>query len=344
MKKYLLPQSGDFYKANLHCHSDYSDGQLTPEELKRLYKGAGYSVLAITDHEGIFDHSYLNDDSFLTIPGYERELNDETHYDERYGWDSVRTTHLCIYPKDPKQLKCVAADPEFVHPKFRWMHTPELKEKMEYIGEPFYFTPSVKDVNHIIAEANKNGFLVTFNHPEWSQQPYEVFSQYKGMFAMEVHNTGCTLSGFNDSTSVFYDMMLRNGNKLFCIAADDNHNDHPIDSPYSDSLGGWVMIKADELTHAAVINALEQGNFYSSTGPEIHELFIEDGAVHISTSPASRIKIFTGNRYTRCQISESGDLTYARFSLPKVCGYFRLEVQDRFGKTAYTNACFEEEL
>lgn len=73
-------------------------------------------------------------------------------------------------------------------------------------------------------------------------------------------------------------------------------------------------------------------------------MFIEDGAVHIYTSLAARIKIFIGNRYTRCQIAKEGDLTYARFPPPKVCGYFRLEVQDRFGKTAYTNPCFEEEL
>ena len=34
MKKFLLPESGNYYKANLHCHSTYSDGRLTPEELK----------------------------------------------------------------------------------------------------------------------------------------------------------------------------------------------------------------------------------------------------------------------------------------------------------------------
>ena len=33
MKKYLLPENGQFYKANLHCHSTVSDGHLTPEEM-----------------------------------------------------------------------------------------------------------------------------------------------------------------------------------------------------------------------------------------------------------------------------------------------------------------------
>ena len=38
MKRFLLPESGTFYKANLHCHTNLSDGHLTPEEIKRIYK------------------------------------------------------------------------------------------------------------------------------------------------------------------------------------------------------------------------------------------------------------------------------------------------------------------
>ncbi len=33
MKKYLLPEGGSFYKANLHCHSTYSDGEYSPAEI-----------------------------------------------------------------------------------------------------------------------------------------------------------------------------------------------------------------------------------------------------------------------------------------------------------------------
>ena len=38
MKKHLLPESGNFYKANLHCHTILSDGQKTPEQIKEEYK------------------------------------------------------------------------------------------------------------------------------------------------------------------------------------------------------------------------------------------------------------------------------------------------------------------
>ena len=46
MIKYItkdMPQ----YKANLHSHSNLSDGELTPEQLKEAYKSHGYSILSM---------------------------------------------------------------------------------------------------------------------------------------------------------------------------------------------------------------------------------------------------------------------------------------------------------
>lgn len=38
------------YKANLHTHSTNSDGSYSPEEVIRLYSGAGYDVVSFSDH------------------------------------------------------------------------------------------------------------------------------------------------------------------------------------------------------------------------------------------------------------------------------------------------------
>ena len=51
MKRWLLPETGNFYKANLHLHTTVSDGVWSPEEAKRRYAERGYSILAFTDHE-----------------------------------------------------------------------------------------------------------------------------------------------------------------------------------------------------------------------------------------------------------------------------------------------------
>ena len=38
MKKILLDENKKFYRGNMHCHSNLSDGHFSPEELKKLYK------------------------------------------------------------------------------------------------------------------------------------------------------------------------------------------------------------------------------------------------------------------------------------------------------------------
>jgi predicted metal-dependent phosphoesterase TrpH len=56
MKKYLLPESGSFYKANLHCDTNVSDGKWTPEKVKEEYAKQGYSIVAYTDHNIMLPH------------------------------------------------------------------------------------------------------------------------------------------------------------------------------------------------------------------------------------------------------------------------------------------------
>ncbi|MBQ6020797.1 MAG: PHP domain-containing protein, partial [Clostridia bacterium] len=71
MKRFLIPESGKFYKANLHSHSTVSDGTLSPAQMKELYRQHGYSVLACTDHELMVPHHDLTDEDFVMITGFE---------------------------------------------------------------------------------------------------------------------------------------------------------------------------------------------------------------------------------------------------------------------------------
>ena len=219
MKKYLLPTNCNSYKANMYCHSTLSDGAMTPEELKEAYKAAGYSVLAITDHEGIFDHSYLDDENFLTIPSYEREINADADC-----WNNVITCHLCIYPKDRSNINTIAYDPDYTHPKFKWLHNAELKENMTYLGKPYKPYYSVESINYIISEAKKYGFLVTLNHLQWSQERYEQFSQYKGY---DVSAAGTTdISAFVDAMKVsgYADLAMKWANGSGLIEGSEIHS------------------------------------------------------------------------------------------------------------------------
>ena len=77
MKKYLLPNDVNWYRANFHCHTVCSDGAYTPEKVKEVYKNHGYSIVAYSDHEILLDHSDLNDDEFLALTSCEYSITEE---------------------------------------------------------------------------------------------------------------------------------------------------------------------------------------------------------------------------------------------------------------------------
>lgn len=66
---YAVP--GEYRKAQLHCHTTASDGAFPPGELLRRYKDAGYSFVAITDHNRVTRCTDHDDATFLAIPGTE---------------------------------------------------------------------------------------------------------------------------------------------------------------------------------------------------------------------------------------------------------------------------------
>jgi len=56
---------GKWHKANFHTHTTTSDGDTELPTRCEQYRDAGYSVLAITDHEQTNDISGLSRDGFL---------------------------------------------------------------------------------------------------------------------------------------------------------------------------------------------------------------------------------------------------------------------------------------
>ncbi|MBO7741443.1 MAG: hypothetical protein J6S21_02715, partial [Victivallales bacterium] len=59
------------YKANLHCHTTRSDGKFSPQEAIKLYKDAGYDILALTDHHTAPDLEGLDPMGMCLLPGAE---------------------------------------------------------------------------------------------------------------------------------------------------------------------------------------------------------------------------------------------------------------------------------
>ena len=318
MKRYLLPESGTFYKANLHCHSTVSDGRWSPEEIKARYMERGYSVVAYTDHHFLVPHNELTDADFVALNGVEIGAIDGAPKKRRKNCD------FCLIALTPDNLD---------RPQWDTRDTPpdELGRHILMKFEPDF-------VNAVLADARQRGFFVTYNHPTWSLVDYNDYMQYTGMQAMEICNYGCVAAGYDEHNAKIYNDLLRGGKRLYCIAADDNHNRIP------DSFGGFTMIKAESLGYTQITDALQRGSFYASEGPLIHSLVWEAGRVFIETSPAQAI--YTTHPVRRAAIvrADGAPVTEACFEIDPDDGYFFLTVVGENGTKAYTNAYFPDDL
>jgi len=65
---------GTFRKAQLHVHTRRSDGRLPPEDILARYRDAGFSFVALTDHDRVTRCETLDGPDFLAIPGVEETV------------------------------------------------------------------------------------------------------------------------------------------------------------------------------------------------------------------------------------------------------------------------------
>ena len=326
MIQYLLPLNSKYYKANLHSHTVISDGEMTVEQTKHDYMAQGYSVVAYTDHDIFVTHNDLCDENFVALNGFELE----------YDKNEIEspTCHICFIAKDQNKFETLDIS--------RLYHLPKK-------DRPYNFNY----INADIALGKEEGFFITYNHPSWSLQHYPDYSQIKGINAMEISNYNCIVGGYNDDNGRVYDDFLTLGQKILCLATDDNHNRQPSNSAYYDSFGGYVQIASSELNYKSIINALEAGEFYSCATvnlgtkgcPKINNLWVEDCKnLHIEVEDAINVAVikdlrhfgieaFDGNKpHISCDFNIMG------------CNWFRVVVTGANGNKACTNAYFTEDL
>ena len=326
-----LDESKPYFKANMHCHSTNSDGRLTPDVLKEEYKKRGYSIIAFTDHDHILNCSYLNDDEFLAITSYELDITDPTVPWDNVTRQTIPTTHINLYAIDPDNdvTLCMSAEDDD-------KGTEEVRAKVKYDGRGDMRVWTPEAISKIVDYAHENGFLVCYNHPDWSLEYESEYLNYGDFDFIEVFNTGSYISG-HDSFEQAFDVMLKKGRHVAAIAADDNHNSRPFDDPRNASFGGWICINTDKLEYGEIMTALKEHRFYASTGPAIYSITRDKDTIKVKTSPARRIAKPTEGRQSIAVFAPEGELiTEATFKARPNERFFRITVEDERGKKAYS--------
>jgi hypothetical protein len=294
-----------WYKGNTHTHTLNSDGDSTPDEVVRWYRDHRYNFLVLTDHNYLTSVDGLNAvhgaaEKFLVIRGEEvtSSASSKAVHVNGLGVESL--------VKQSTNPSIVAAAQENVDGIRKANGAP-------HINHPNFTWAMTPDD---LRQVQRTKLFEIFNgHPE-------------------VNNGG---GGGAPSLDEMWDRILSSGRLLFGVAVDDAHHfKRPGDPTASGPGRGWIFVRADRLEPRAIIEAMERGDFYASTGVEL--------AAYDATSTAVTLKIkaTTYSRY-RVQFIGPGGKVLAEATTADAAymfkgneGYVRAKIWESNGQLAWT--------
>ena len=302
MARDLLKEGeGRFFRGNLHCHSNRSDGLWEPEDVAGAYREAGYDFLCLSDHFEA-EYSWRITDT--------RSLRDE-------NFTTILSAELSSAPWDERDCYWVTA-----------------------AGLPVDFSaPPPDDHAEAIRRAADVGAFVVMLHPGLNNLPHSAadgLPELDAVHAVEVYNHNQAMAATSDRAYGAYmlDGLLEKGRKVLVNAGDDAHFGHP-----RDRFGGWVEVYCDRLDPDALLESLKAGLYYSTQGPALREMLVDGDRLRAASSDAYAITLTGGgDRWQSGQVRTGEPITEAEFDLAPFRGsYCRVTVVDSAGRRAWGN-------
>ena len=298
---------GRWFKGNTHTHTTNSDGDTSPDSVARWYKSHGYQFLVMSDHN-VFTNpasvTSLNDSTFLLIAGEEL------------------TTSFAKKPVHVNGLNI----PRVLEPQKDTTLLGTIQKNVDEVR-------SVRGVPHI-------------NHPNFGWAiGHDVLRRVRNDRLLEiinghplVHNHG---GGGTPSVESVWDTLLTSGMRIYGIAVDDAHHFKGEFAANRSNPGrGWVCIRANRLAAEDLMENLEAGLFYASTGVELNDIRVSDSTLTIEAKQQSDFK------YTIEFIGDKGVLLKTtagprgEFALTGPLTYVRARVRDSGGAVAWVQPVF----
>ena len=135
---------------------------------------------------------------------------------------------------------------------------------------------------------------------------------------------------------------LSAGKQVWGIAVDDSHHFQKEFGPERSNPGrGWVQVRTDKLDVDGVLQALDAGDFYASTGVALADLRSTRGeiALEIESGDEARFTtVFTGQRGA-LELHVSDSLS-PRYRPSRLDSYVRATVYSSRGTKAWTQPVF----
>lgn len=289
-----------FFKGNTHAHSFWSDGNDFPEMVIDYYHRNGYDFAVTSDHNVLArGHRWMSLQE-ITARQVGQGPGAIEKCEARFGtdwieWEEVDGERGVIL----KTLESFRG--EFEAPgEFLIIEAQEVSDRstagpvhinalnlenlIPFQDEPLESTVAVmrRVLQAIAAQEQALGrpILAHLNHPNflWAVTAEGLAAVIENQF-FEVYNGHPRINHLGDETRPGDERIWDIANTirlskldaepLFGVATDDSHWYHGGDvSPGR----GWIQVEAEELTPAALIEAMRAGDFYASSGVELRQL------------------------------------------------------------------------
>ena len=307
----------NFYKGNIHTHTNKSDGDEDPIKVTEWYKEHGYDFLVLTDHNHrtILDHGNTPETKGtpLMIPGEEVTLN--------FQKDDVPV---------PIHINGIG---------------------IERVVEPIQSETFVSTIQANVNAIKEAGGIASINHPnyKWAYTTSELI-QVDGATAIEVfngiHDTNVYGSKTRPSSEQIWDAILSSGKLIYGVATDDSHHYHDFTPQMANPGRGWICVQAESLSAPSIMDSIKDGDFYASTGVYLAELDTSANSINISIStdeddPAKLTEYVTTITGYEGDILHETDSLHVNYELSKNTHYARATIKSSGGFKAWTQPVFK---
>lgn len=298
-----------WFKGNTHTHTINSDGDTAPDEVVRWYREHDYQFLVLSDHNFLTSVDGVNglfgaDQRFLVIPGEEVTDRFET---KQIHINGLNVDTLVMPQGGGSVLETVQRNVDAIR----------AANGVPHINHPnFGWSISADE----LARVQNNRLFEIFNgHPM-------------------VNNVG---GGGSPGLEQMWDTILSRGVLLYGIAVDDAHHfKTPWNAESSRPGQGWIYVRAERLSASAILDAMERGDFYASTGVVLLDYQVSPASMTLSVRPRSFEKYriqFIGRGGRVLWEAASSSATYR---IRGDEGYVRAKVYDSNGRVAWTQPVF----
>lgn len=296
-----------WFKGNTHSHTTNSDGDTKPEIVAAWYKSHGYRFLVLSDHNVFTDPKTLAtlvDSTFLLIPGEEVTT---AFQKAAVHVNALDITRVIAPPRDSTLLGTVQKTIDAIR----------AERAIPHINHP-NFLWSI-DTATLFRVENDRLLEIYNGHPT-------------------VHNHG---GGDWPGMEEAWDALLTRGKRMFGIAVDDAHHFQGEFAANRANPGrGWVVVRAASLAARPLVEALDAGHFYASTGPVLDSIIATGETLSVRIRPEGNFKYTTTFIGTNGRVLKVDRSLTPSYRLTGAETYVRARIVDSGGRPAWTQPHF----